>query len=361
MEIFWALFVYMLLVECFFGGGIVGNGNRYRGLRTTLHGIGIWLVLALRSPLNGIDIAGYCRGFTYISEQFSFVESFTEIVYYEQGWVVLNKLISYLTTDIHIFLAIVAGIMIGLVSWGIYKNSKDIFLSFVIFISFGLYVMCFSGLRQSLAFSVTFYSFRFIKEDRFVPFLLCVLLASTFHISSIIFLVAWLVRKVRLPFVKGAWFLAIYCILVIPFLRIFVPIVIMLLFGGEKYQHYQDEGGAITMFVVYSLMFLLSYLIKADNDKRLNFYRWMILFATMCQSLGIISSGAMTRISYYFTIFFPLFFAELVAHVHGFQKKVLSGLGAVLFVIFFYLTTSDGYLDVVPYHFFWESGYESYM
>jgi len=317
-------------------------------------------VLALRSPKNGIDLVGYCPMFERIA-RVSLVESFKmKVLNYEQGFVVYNKLVSLIGDDIQLYLAVTAFISIGLVSWVIYKYSPNIFLSFIIFLSFGLYAMCFSGLRQSLAFCLTFLSFHFLVKGDFLKFIALVLLASTMHTSAIIFIFTWFVRNKRMSLSLGLSILGIYTILCIPLFHVIAAFIIPLLFG-EKYGSYNNvgEGGAITMALVYAIIFISSYLIKLKETNLLQLLRWMILFSVMFQSLGFISTGALTRIAYYFNIFYCLFIPVVLSNFPRGSKGVWYGITAVLFIIFFGLTMSTGYLNIVPYHFYWEIGWEN--
>ena len=92
--------------------------------------------------------------------------------------------------------------------------------------------------------------------------------------------------------------------------------------------------------------------LKSENILKL---RGLILFAVIGQSLGIISSSSMTRIGFYFSIFFTLLIPEISNSFFGKKNRVLgSFITSVMFILFFYLTVKDGYLDVVPYYYFWE-------
>lgn len=350
MWIFWCLYIWLAL-SSFFKARSHG-----RAIQTALSALGVWIVLALRSPYCGVDLLGIGEGAGYIGTfkrlTYSSWSDLNTIEYFEPGWTVYCKLCSYISDDPQMFLAITAAITVGLIAWMIYRYAQSVFLAFVIYVSFGLYLFAFSGIRQALALSITFFASHFVIQKKYLwLFIALVLLASSIHTSAIIFLIVWPVSNIRLTKWRGVCMLgALFAIL--PLLSSIVQFIVPIIFG-RNYGSYEDEGGAITMFLVYAVFFILSLTANMPN----NLYRWMLLLAVAGQSLGVISTGAMTRIAYYFSIYFILFIPEYMSCFKTQQGKLFIAIVSILFVVFFYLTSSGGYLNVVPYHFFWESGY----
>lgn len=354
MEIFWLLYGWLLVVS------ILNRQNtqRQRLTQTIMSGFGLWLVLALRSPSCGVDLAAYIRFF----EQ-DFDRSFLDIFLsrnegLETGWLLYSKTVSLFTHDSQMLLAITAALTVWSVSWMIYKYASNITLAFIIYASFGLYYFSFSGIRQALALAITFYAAHFILENRKLwVFGALVLLASAIHSSAIVFFVALIPLRFKMTRRRGALVL-IATLCVLPFLRAIVQYITPILFEN-RYQHYEDEGGAIGLLSIYALLFISSLLISDDKDRRYNFYRWMLLFSLAGQSLGLISTGAMTRIAFYFSIFYPLYIPEFLGRLKLKPEiKLFIKAGLIIgFIAFFYLTNKGGYLNVIPYHFFWEPGH----
>lgn len=353
MEIFWLLYGWLLVVS------ILNRRNtqRQRLTQTILSGFGLWLVLALRSPYCGVDLASYIDTFGQVADRSFFDILFTKNEGLETGWLIYSKIIRLFTHDSQMLLAVTAAITVWSVSWMIYKYASNITLAFIIYASFGLYYFSFSGIRQALALAVTFYAAHFILENRkLLVFGALVLLASAIHSSAIVFFVALIPLRFRMTRRRGALVL-IATLCVLPFLRSLIQYITPILFEN-RYQYYEDEGGAIGLLSIYAILFVSSLLISDDKDRRYNIYRWMLLFALCGQSLGLISTGAMTRIAFYFSIFYPLYIPEFLGRLRLKPEiKLFIKAGLIIgFITFFYLTNKGGYLDVVPYHFFWETG-----
>lgn len=347
MLIFWCLYLWLAI------SSLSKRLNHGRAVQTILSAFGVWLVLALRSPYCGVDLLGGGYLDTFVQMTDKSWDELSAIEKFEPGWSAYCKLCSYITNDPQMFLAITAAITVGPIAWMIYRYAHSIFLAFVVYVSFGLYLFAFSGIRQALALSITFFASHFVLQKKHLfLFVILVLLASLIHSSAIIFLIAWSVSYIRLTKWRGICFLGALFIL-LPLLSSIVQFLAPIIFGRD-YLGYQDEGGAINLFLLYALLFALSLTVNMSS----NYLRWMLLFAMAGQSLGTISSSAMTRIAYYFSIYYILFFPEYLSHFKTQQVRyLLTGIISILFIIFFYLASSGGYLNVVPYHFFWEPGY----
>ena len=348
MGVFWFLICFLFVVK------LVSQRTNNRLFETMMGALGCWAVLALRSPYCGVDLLQHGISYYYIFHMLndsSWSQTISLFNYMESGWVVYCYFVSLFTNSFNVFLAITALIQIIPIAIVFYYYSKDISFSYLIYICLGLYVFSFSGLRQTIAISMVLFAFLALQKDKKWLFVLLVLLASSFHRSSIIFLFIIFLNKKTLSF-KRSVFLLLVLFLSLPFLHVIINFLTSLLFP-RRYTKYENEGGAITMFIVYIVLLLLSYLNKTEN-KNIHFFRWMILCCVGCQSLGIISTGAMTRIGFYFSIFFPLLLPEIPA---AFEKKsalIVNLIACIALIAFFYLTTKDGYLNVVPYYFAWE-------
>lgn len=353
MGIFFVLFIFMFIVYLC----TLKSGNKHRIVCVVMCVVGAWLVMALRSPWCGVDLY---RGVGQMSYFWVFEKvqdcDFLQVVELqyntgqEVGWLCLNKIVSIISSDFQFFLAVIALFIVGMIGFVIYKYSSNVYLSLLVYYTFGLYHFFFSGLRQGIAVSLTFLSYYFLDKKKYLWYVLLVLLASTMHSSALVFFIAYPVSKINFTPKKSLLLLGgVLCLL--PFLSSIVGALTSILFPN-RYQHYESGGGAITMFIVYAFIFVISLGKQSEYMEKL---RGIILFAVIGQSLGIISSTSMTRIGFYFSVFFSLLIPELVNMYFGKNNRILGTfITSFIFIMFFYLTVKDGYLDVVPYYFFWE-------
>ncbi len=357
MAPFIILFLYLGIVNLL-TARMPSEINR-RKYQTFWGGFGLWILLALRSwtcgndLFDGVGYTGYIPYFLHF-KSYSFKEVLTSTDGYERGYNILNWLIINLSENPQIFLAIIAAIELLLIGYTLYRHSPNIIFSWIIFACLGLYVFSFSGLRQALGISLCFFAFNFINYRKPYIFIFLVLLASTMHTSAYLFLPSLLTRNLHMDKNKAVLYLMMI-LAVSPFIMTIIQYASMFVYGKEKYA--SDAGGAYSLFILFISLFFYSFLYTRNKVKALDDIsqvRWMILFAILLQSVGIFSAGALARIAYYFSIFFCLLLPMGLEFAPLKVRSIHSFIISVLFVIFFVISNSSGYLNVVPYRFFWE-------
>lgn len=362
------LFVYLVGISVLFH-----NVRDKRLLLTILLCAGPFLLLALRSPYCGRDLlgngsgSGYYHRYVQISAM-SWWAAFTErMASFEQGFVVFNKFVSIFSDIPQFFLAFIALVSFGLIGSVFYKYSDNLFLSIIIYVCLGLYVFSFSGIRQAIAFSITFYAFHFVVERRLLYFILAVLIATSMHKSAIVYFFVWPLWNIKLSG-RNSIIMLVLLIVAIPFYRTLFSFIVPILFG-EKYLKYMNNGSAINLALLYILFFLLSFVFKGGCSVYVkntssdlaqkkyhiyNFIKWMVFLTIACQSLGVIGGDSITRIAYYFSIYLTLYIPSLISKLNNKNRLLLSIMFTAIFIAFFYYDSSKEYYHVVPYYFVWE-------
>ena len=102
----------------------------------------------------------------------------------EFGFAYFNKIISVFSKDPQMFLAI-AAIAVSAMIYPTYRRlCTDASLTIVIYCIMSTFVMMFSGIRQMLAIGVGVVAYEFARNKKIISFVLCVILAITFHTSA---------------------------------------------------------------------------------------------------------------------------------------------------------------------------------
>lgn len=144
----------------------------------------IIVVAGLRKYTIGIDLEGqYARMYTMIGEM-----SWSDIfqLRYEPGYSIFCKLLSYVSKDPQFYIFITSLICYGSVGLFIYRNSEDVHLSTMIFITCNLMFTYMNVIRQALAVAILLFGINFIKKKQYFQFIAVIILASTFHTSALI-------------------------------------------------------------------------------------------------------------------------------------------------------------------------------
>lgn len=360
MTIFVVLYIYLLIVATL--SNAIKNLTRRRIFQVFSSAFGMWLVLTLRSPLCGIDLYNDAPGaVSYYSvfkdiQDYSFIDCFNFGLMMRSGmdvgWYIFNKIVSLFSLNFQILLAVTAFVQISLVSSIIYKYSSHIVLSFMVFFTMGIYLVSFSTLRQITALTITLYSFSYLMERKYIKYALLVGVATLVHFSAFLFFIMYPMSKFTLNRRRGLYALGLI-IVSLPFLKvIFQTIATMLL--GDLRSIDTDQGGAYTLFILYIIIYLMTLSLRADSIYN-DYMRKLMLLAVAGQSLGVISTDHLTRVAFYFSVFFVLSIPQIIdKYIETKYRRVSILVLSVFLFSFFWYVSKDGYLRVVPYSFFWE-------
>ena len=166
-------------------------------------------------------------------------------------------------------------------------------------------------MRQYIAIALVAYSFRFIFEKKLIPFVLFVLLATTFHTSAIVVLPLYFLwtKKDKL----------LSLVLIVPALIIILVIGLNLESVLDAIAGYNFESSSIQRYTTYTelveeaknrdfylnLLVLVITLFHANRlkkvDKKNSFFIVLMLIGTTLGVCGFVSPYA-KRISLYFSI-----------------------------------------------------------
>ena len=306
-------------------------------------------VLGLRNITVGIDTLGYYESFVRIS--YLSINDLFDDVYYEYGYRILQFSVAILFKEYQILLIFVAIIYIGAVSMHIYNHSKNSTFSYILFILYGFYTFAFSATRQALAIAIILIAYEFIVRNKTTKVFISIVIAASFHITSLIFIFSFLISKIKLN--KYTIIMITTFTLIIIY---FKEQIFTFLNGLSRIEYsLMDTGGNLLfLFMIMSValgIFIKKRFIDPNKNNRTLFYM-------MC--LGIIIMPITTfhpvimRLFYYFFIFLITYIPNML---YSIKNPIIR-----LFAYFFY--TSVGiyffYTNVIPnanledYTFFWE-------
>lgn len=313
-------------------------------------------ILMLRHETVGVDTKNYLGKFKQASS-FSFKELF-EFYEEEQGYYLLNKIISIFSKNKQIFLAIIAIISLVPVAHLYMKNSENAMLTIATFLIVSNFSMLFSGLRQAIALAIVAISYKYIKEKKFWRFLLLVLLAFFFHKSALIALLLYPMYHMNITKPKLLVFIPIIGIVFVFNKPIFE---FLLQFLGEYGENYSaTETGAYMMIVLFAIFVFLSYFAPDDSkmDKETIGLRNIMVLALTMQTFALASTVAM-RMNYYNIMFVPLLMPKIFNRCHERNRKAYQflELAIIVFFIVYYFYTAHfgkGVMRLYPYRGFWE-------
>jgi len=314
------------------------------------------ILLALRHETIGIDLKNYKTIFNYISAN-SWPVALRRSE--EVGYSLLNKIISLFTDDFRWVMVVTSMLSIWFIGRAYVKYSTDTALTVALFITISNFIVLFSGLRQSIAISIGFIAFEFVRKKKLLPYLLTVLLAMTFHISAFMLLFMYPLYHIRIKKIWLVWIIPVLAIALVFNQQIF-GFLTSILSMFTDYDTQISLTGSYTMLILFALFAAFSYLIpdEANLDDDTRGMRNFMLLVVFLQMFAPLHTIAM-RMNYYYMAFIPLLIPRIIkyrctrwSHVAVIAKHAMI----IFFIIFFFVTApKDNLLQTFPYKFFWES------
>lgn len=321
----------------------------------------LWTVLlGLRHPSMGVDLAygtnnGYWMNYVHIGRlpwKYVLLHGFQN---YEVGYRILNKVLYTVCSNPQLLLFVCAAASMITAAWSIYKNSDLPFLSGILYLGLPVFLSNFSALRQSVAISITLFSFYFIRQKKPFKFLLTILTATLFHYTSIILLAAYPVYhlKMRKWMTWGS-------VMIVPILYLLKGPLFLVLGRLLKDQVHIANTSAGFLFLIFYLIYIFSVVFENKDDKDETGVRNLFYCAVCCQIFASVSQTA-TRVTWYFMPYLVLLLPRIIRNnsrknvYYSKRNTVIMYLAILIcFSAFGYsMLSSPGWAQSNPYHFFW--------
>lgn len=248
------------------------------------------LFVGLRDVNVGVDTVQYAYSFTHVH---------TFDAGYEPGFTLLMQIVYRFTSDPHIFVLVVAILSIVPVGFVLYRFSQMPYLSWLVYIGLFYYTFTFSGMRQSIAMGILFLAFYFLVKDKVLVPLLLILLATSFHTSAFIFLIALFLRKHVLKKWDVLFIIPVYLLVYLfrePIFRLITQFV---------YEDYEViQTGAYTWLLVNMVLFFLLYFMNffVRRDRTVQLALSLMAIGNMVMILSTVGTNAQ-RAANYFCVF----------------------------------------------------------
>lgn len=270
---------------------------------------------------------------------------------------VFQKIAGELSDYNTIFLmTLLAAITVFCLTKTIVEYSSVVWLSFFLLLTMGSYYTCFNTTRSYLAAAIFFWSCKYIYEQNFLKYFLCILVISLIHISTLIFLPMYWILPIRWNKKRNV-LLAVTAVLILIYMFFqFKSFVIFM--TNFVYTIYEvGEGKVMSSQTVLTLarplLFLAIVLINFRafdyNDRKERCWVNAILYWTIISAFAT-QISLVQRFTYYLIPFIYLA-APLV--VTRSKRKIQKYIWVALLVFCGVMYSILGQFQV-PYSFYWE-------
>ena len=296
----------------------------------------------------GTDTQQFVTSYNFFSNYGFEVVNFNQI--YEPGFMLYMILLSRISASPRFFIVITyLFINFGIIKF-INDNSKDYFISIIIYIFSCQFLASMTMLRQFMAISIVFLFFRNLLNKKYFRFLLSVFIAMMFHYFAILFVLLipiYIIKKLN-----KAGLVAVLIALLIFY--IFLPDIVMFLLNNiSNYNDYiaylESVGEDMGTFRLPPMLLVLCALLMPYivNFKRYYYnetvllykgknYGFLNLVYLLLFCLVILSGrfGLFTRVYYYFTPFLVL-----IPNIFDFDKNKDWRLYTILMCLAIFITS----------------------
>lgn len=353
MLIYFILYLSIALIVVLFDLLCIKSEHKNKYISLSIF-ILIFLLFALRHQSMGVDLnylssTGYLGSFDELSSySWREVLQIDKFQNYEKGYIIFNKLIGSITKSRQIFMAVVAFISIFPVYRLIRKRSTSSGFSYVIYMGIPLFTLLFSGIRQSIAIGFCAYAYIFITEKKLIKFILAVLFASVFHVTALVFLVAYPLYYIRINNK-----LRFYSVISIPIIYLLRHKIFDFVIRFSDKIIEVDNNNSFVLLVVFALIYMFA-VAMSNKENGQNGFLNIFYVACLCQTLGGVSS-VIVRLGYYFLLSIIILLPNVIERIRDEQTKgivkVVTFYCFAVFGIFNLYTTSWAMAN--PYIFFW--------
>ena len=328
------MLVYLILI---FAILLVFSLSKNKNKALAISFVLITLVAAIRKYTVGADTIQFYRAYTLILRDSSW--DYTNFRY-EPGFYYLCKILGYINKDAQI-LIIVTSIFINFSVYRfIEKNSPGYLLSTILYIIMNCFFSNMNIMRQAVALAILLFGFEFLKEKKYIKYILVICIAILFH--NVSFAALLLLIFSILPNKKSIYFIEIILALITFLLYKQFFNILTLGFGYSGYatseygvsNYFGAVLSALEILLIMLFLFFSSYKknIKFDNKNIRLFSIAEILYIWF--DLLVIRMNIFNRISGLFSIYNIILIPIIFEHMKKYNKDNYKIATTIFFTIY---------------------------
>lgn len=237
----------------------------------------------------------------------------------------------------------------------IYKESKNIPISVLLYVCLGTYCFQLSAVRQSISMGCLALAYLFSRRKKIVGFLAFCFISTLFHLSSLVFLIAYPLMNIKSN--KITTWLLISSSLLFFVVGPYLFDLISKMYTVNTYDVDPNSGGFRLYFVLFAIVCVSFLLSSSFYMKEQSAYAHLVMVICYIIFWPIFRFNTSTfRALYIFLFFFSLFIADCYFSINDKGLKITYLLFVCVFALGFFFTyvlnTENMYNN---YSFFWNA------
>lgn len=315
-----------------------------------------FLLLFITSTFRGdftTDYKNYANRFESIH-----FTSFSDIFKYdyniETGYLIMNKIISLFTGNSVYLFAVMTLIILICFYHQFNKYSVSIWLSILMFVTAGSFYASFNISRQIVAVAIIFMGSSFLYNRKMIKYLLVVIFASFFHITSLIMIPFYFILNFRIN-LRNLFFFALGSAIIVYNFDSLVDFVQLFVYDNYTENAYGMTGQKFTNSVIpiAFLLFSIFHIRKLDSNNTMHRI-WLnaTIFYAVFNILGL-QIEMVERISRFFAPYSLLLIPFLFSKMKDKNLRVVYTMVLIVVLVAYnYVILKDSVFD--PYYFVWD-------
>lgn len=334
------LWQFYLLIAIILIQGIFAFGNKNnKPIFILLCFLELTFIAGFRSWNIGNDTLPYVGTFIETINNWNFLHT-----HMEKGYIFYNKLVSFFTLNPQGILVANALVITGSILLFIKRYSVSLLFSVLFFV-----ILQFDStmniMRQYISVSIILFSMPFIIKRRLIHYIICCVIATTFHTSAILALPLYWLYNLRF---KMQYLMIILLVTVVSFTML-APIIDKIIYFTGRYESYKGnillgEDVKVASIVKSFVQFIITvfcyfsyrYVYSADKLKspvRVQFLLWCSIVA-LCLQLISIRATVMERLVLYYSIFNIISIAFFVSCYPKKNRFLVSSAVLACFIVY---------------------------
>ena len=302
------------------------------------------LVMGLRGIEVGTDTLGYINEFQNADTRYRVTEF---------GFSYFNKFINTIGSSPKLYLMAVSLVTLSPIAWVIHKYSKNITLSYLLYANLGYMAFAMSGIRQTIAISITSLALIFLLKNRKLAFCALVILAATFHNTALIFFLLLPIVRISLTQLQAIGMFIILLITPLLLMDAFLSLDYLLL---QTYlNEYLDDSSSSNILVIIIAILpplVALFLWPKGNDTNKN----TTFFILTALAMSIVVAGndfqMLSRLALYFNIYSIILLPNLIERIRPTSIRWLARASMlILSICFFSLSIPGNSIGIDSYTF----------
>lgn len=296
------------------------------------------MISGLRNINVGKDLINYIPRFiTLGNASWSEIIALSDQYSFEYGFSVFCKIL-YLINPSPYFFLLITSIIIGVGFYLLCQYSHLPVVTFFLIYSYGLWGSSLNIIRQFIALTFLIVSIKYIIERKFGKFVVCIIIAISFHSISIVFLPLYFLYKIKFDSKTFIYYLGLSILTAILGYRFLEEIISNTSFAW--YLEGGNTGSGESTLILLSAILLGAFIFRKSIykiDNKIDLWIWGLAIAILFNILAL-SLGIFARVMKFFLPFLTIIIPDIVLAIR--KDKALSlGIWTMIlgfFCIYFY-------------------------